>query len=155
MPSREDDEYELIPMSPIRRLERRMEKLESTSSGLDVGSFFKELVAIIRMNQEIVDELAKSSDSLRIELSKLPAKLDQVTSGLNELLTYIKVAAVEETAKSAPEDVKLLSDKLDQLVEINKRLAESNENLTALMESMDKKMKPLPPRPPILRPMVR
>lgn len=155
MPSREDDEYELIPLSPIRRLERRMEKLESSSSGLDVGSFFKELVAIIRMNQEIVDELAKSSDSLRIELSKLPGKLDQVTSNLNELLSYIKAAAVEETVKSAPEEVKMLSEKMDQLVEINKKLAEGNDNIAALLESMERKMKPLPPRPPILRPMVR
>ena len=156
MPTREDEEFELIPLSPIRRLEKRIDKLENTTGGVDVREFFRELVAIIRMNQEIVDELAKSSDALRIELSKLPSKLDDVTQGLNELLSYIKAAAMEETTGISQDTFRPLAEKLDQLIDTNKKIVEGDENVSALLESIDKKLKsPLPPRPPILRPLQR
>ncbi|MBI1978487.1 MAG: hypothetical protein HYS62_00305 [Candidatus Aenigmarchaeota archaeon] len=156
MPTREDEEFELIPLSPIRRMEKRIDKLENTSGGVDVREFFRELVAIIRMNQEIVDELAKSSDALRIELSKLPAKLDDVTQNLNELLSYIKTAAMEETGRISSDAFGPLAEKLDQLIDTNKKIIENDENVSSLLESIDKKMRsPLPPRPPILRPLQR
>lgn len=156
MPRKDEEEFELVPLSPIRRLERRIEKLETSAGGLDVKEFFKELVAIIRMNQEIVDELAKANDALRIELAKLPPKLDEVASSLNELLSYIKASAVEESTSVSEEAFKPLVDKMDQLIEINKKIIESNENISSLLEAVEKKLKsPLPPRPPILKPLVR
>ena len=156
MPSKEDEEFELVPMSPIRRLERRLDKVEhAAGGGVDVREFFRELVAIIRMNQEIVDELAKSNDALRIELSKLPARLEQVASNLNELIGYIKAAAIEET-RGSPEGLQPLAEKMDQLIELNKKLTEENENMASFLESIEKKLKsPLPPRPPFLKPLVR
>ncbi|MBI2005349.1 MAG: hypothetical protein HYS80_01145 [Candidatus Aenigmarchaeota archaeon] len=156
MSTRDDEEFELVPLSPIRRMEKRIDKLENTTGGVDVREFFRELVAIIRMNQEIVDELAKSSDALRIELSKLPGKLDEVTRGLNELLSYIKAAAVEESTQISADTFKPLTEKLEELVETNKKIMENDENVSGLLESIDKKLKqPLPPRPPILRPIQR
>lgn len=156
MPTNNDEEFELVPMSPIRRLEKRIDRLENTSGGVDVREFFRELVAIIRMNQEVVDELAKSSDALRIELSKLPSKIDEVTKNLNELLGYIRAAAVEEAMQISPETFKPLTEKLDQLIETNKKIIENDENVSGLLESIEKKMRsPLPPRPPILRPIQR
>ena len=156
MPTRDDEEFELVPLSPIRRMEKRIDKLENTTGGVDVREFFRELVAIIRMNQEIVDELAKSSDALRIELSKLPGKLDDVTRNLNELLSYIRAAAIEETTQISPDAFKPLTEKFDQLIETNKKMIESDENISALLESIDTKLRPpLPNRPPILRPIQR
>ncbi len=157
MSTREDEEFELIPMSPVRRLERRIDKLENTSGGVDVREFFRELVAIIRMNQEIVDELAKSSDALRIELSKLPGKLDDVTRNLNELLTYIRSAAAEESTQISSTAFQPLVDKLDVLIETNKKIIENDENVSGLLESIEKKFKspPLPPRPAMFRPIQR
>ncbi len=156
MPTREDEEFELVPLSPVRRLEKRIDKLENTTGGVDVREFFRELVAIIRMNQEIVDELAKSSDALRIELAKLPAKLDEVARGLNELISYIKAAAVEESTGIPPDAFKPLTEKLDELVQTNRKMIENDENVSSLLESIEKKLKsPLLPRPPILRPLQR
>ncbi len=156
MPTREDEEFELVPLSPIRRLEKRIDKLENTTGGVDVREFFRELVAIIRMNQEIVDELAKSSDALRIELAKLPAKLDEVTRNLNELISYIRAAATEETGQISSEAFRPLADKLDQLIATNQKIIENNENVSGLLESIEKKFKPpLPPKPPFLRPIQR
>jgi hypothetical protein len=113
---REDEEYELIPMSPIRRLERRMRKIEE-SPGMDTRDFFKEIVEMVRMNQQIVDEIAKADDALRIEISKLPAKLDELISQLNELLSFIKASAVEESGPA--ESLKPMLEKMDALIEGN------------------------------------
>jgi len=153
---KDDEEFELVPLSPVRRLEKRIDRLENTSGGVDVREFFRELVAIIRMNQEIVDELAKASDALRIELAKLPAKLDEVTQNLNELLSYIKAAAVEEATQITPNTFKPLVERLDQLIETNKKIIENDENISGLLESIDKKFRPpLPPRPPMFKPIVK
>lgn len=141
----EKDEFELVPMSPIRRMERRLEHLESTS-GLDAKGFLKEMVDIIKMNQMLVDELAKANDSLRIEISKLPSRLDELVAHLTELLTYIKASATEETVTGS---FKPLVEKFDQLIEANKKIADSNQSMLSALEEIDKKLKRpmLPPRP--------
>ncbi len=154
-----DEEFELVPMSPIRRLEKRLDRMENNTSGVDVREFFRELVAIIRMNQEIVDQLAKSSDALRIEISKLPAKIEETNQNLNELISYIKAAAVEESTSISADTFKPLTEKLDQLIETNKKIIENDENISGLLQSIDKKTRAppsmIPQRPPMLKPIPR
>jgi len=147
----EEEEYELIPVSPIKRLEKRIKKLEA-ERGVDVSSFFKELVSIVRMNQSLVNELAKASDSLRIELSKLPAKLDKLIENQNELLSFIKASAEEEKA-AAPPVSKELIDRMDKLLESNTRIVEGQEAIRDLLERVCRSLRPLPPPPPFRRPL--
>jgi len=148
---REEEEYELVPLSPIRRLERRLEKLES-SVGIDAKEFLREVVDLVRMNQQLVDELAKANDALRIEISKLPGRLEELISNLNELLSYIKASTSEATIPA--EAFKPLIEKLDQLIEGNKKLIESNSEVVAALEEIKEKFKKpaLPPPPPKLIP---
>ena len=156
MPTKDEEDFEVVPLSPVRRLEKRIEKLES-SPDFDMKDFFHELIAIIRMNQEIVDQLAKANDSLRIELAKLPAKIDELNKNLTELLTYIKAAAMEEATGVSPETFKPLTEKIDQLIKTNEKIAVSNEDVTSLLALIEKKLKPSPPprpfypRPPLVR----
>ena len=150
-----DEEYEMIPLSPIRRLEKRISQLESgSSSGLDAKGFFHELVEIVRMNQQLVDELVKANDSLRIELSRIPGRLGDVTKNLNELISYIKAAAKEESAPNSPESMKSVTEKMDKLFELNKKIVENNEALTSIVETIDKKLRPvgMPIRKPMFTP---
>lgn len=143
---KKDEEYELIPISPLRRLEKRIDELEHSSSESDSREFYKQLVEIIRMNQQIVDELAKSNDALRIELSKLPARLEDVANKLGELLSYIKASANEDVSIHQASDMKPLIDKMEQIVDSNKKIVESNQSVISGLEEMERKMKrPLPP----------
>jgi len=153
MPNKEqEEEYEIIPISPLRRLEKRMEQIESVSPAVNVKEIFREVVDVMRMNQQIVNELSKANDAMRLELSKLAQKLEELTNNLNELLSYIKAAAVEESPQ--PQDAtKNLSDKVNELVEANKKMANSNEAVLSILEEIDKKLRrpvlPLPPRKPL------
>jgi regulator of replication initiation timing len=141
----EDKEYELIPISPIRRLERRLDRVEKTSNS---GDFSKELlddvVDIVRMNQMLVDELAKSNDALRIELSKLPGRLDELITNTKELVSFIKASGEQEVSAIGPETMKPVVDKLDELVQENKKMSDKNDALLELLDDVGRKLKRRP-----------
>lgn len=135
-----EEDFELIPVSPLRRLEKRIEKLE-TFSGDDPKSIMKDVIEIIRMNQQIVDELARSNDALRIELSKLPARIEELTSQMKELIMFIKSAGEEEITTVNQESMKPLIEKLDELVKTNKTIGEKNEAMLSLLDEIGKRVK--------------
>jgi len=136
----EEKEYELIPISPLRRLEKRIEKLEASYSGVP-NDIFKDVIDIMRMNQQLVDELAKSNDALRIELSKLPAKLDELIANLKELISFIKSSGEEEAVGITQEAMKPLVEKMDELVKANKTASETNEAMLELLNEINKRLK--------------
>jgi len=154
MAEKHGEEFELIPMSPIRRLEKRLEQLEA-NVGVSNRDFMKDLLDIVRMNQQLVDELAKANDALRIELSKLPGRLEELINGVHELLSYIKATATEETVVSPNVDLTPLTQKLDQLIEGNKKIVETNQSLMSSLDDLEKKLRkpPMPMPPPIRRPV--
>ena len=146
--TKKQEEFELIPVTPLRRLEKRIEELEKKAS-INERELYREIIQIVRMNQEIVDALIKANDSLRIELSKLPLKLEELTKKIDELIELIKAAGEEETESKVSVDNKPLVEKIEKLTEINNKILENNEALISLLEEISKKLtKPLPPVPP-------
>lgn len=150
MPAKEqEEEYEMIPVSPLRRLEKRMEQIEAVSPAIDIKEIFREVVDVIRMNQQIVTELTKADDAMRLELSKLAQKLEGLMDNLNELLSYIKAATNEEAPQVVHESGKELAEKMNELVESNKKAAEGNQNILLVLEEIERKLRrpALPPLP--------
>ena len=137
------EEYEVVPLSPIRRLEKRVEELEKATKGGE-KEFFREMVSIIRLNQEIVSELVKANDALRMELARVVPRVEELVSKLNELLEYIKTAASEETPAQAKESN--LDKKIEELIESNKKISETLEEMLNSLEEVKDKLK----RPPIV-----
>lgn len=145
----DEHEYELIPVSPLRKLETRMDQVERQSTHFSSKEFYRELVEIIRMNQQLVDELAKANDALRIELSRLPSRLEDMVSKLDELITFIKASGGEEYSAPSVDNMAPLLEKMNEIVETNKKIAESNKSVMDSIEEMNKRMKrPMPPLPP-------
>ncbi|MEM5794502.1 MAG: hypothetical protein QXS48_00275 [Candidatus Aenigmatarchaeota archaeon] len=138
------EEVEIVPLSPLRRLERRIEQLESSIGVTDSKGMLKEIIEIVRINQQLVDELAKANDALRIEISKLPARMDELIENLNELLNYIKASAPEETQPS----FKPLTEKIEKLIEQNQKIIENNQSVLNVLSEISEKLK----RPVITRP---
>jgi len=141
----EYDEYELVPMSPIRRMEKRIDRLESSTGGQEI---IKEIIDIVRMNQQMVDELAKSNDALRIELSKLPAKIDELVDSMKEIVSFIKSSGEEETVGITKEAMKPLVQKFDEMINTNKGMSEKSDSMLELLDDISKKLKR-----PMLRPL--
>jgi regulator of replication initiation timing len=150
-----DQEFELIPISPLRRLERRIDEVEKKSQHFDSKEFYKELVDIIRMNQQIVDEMAKSNDALRIELSKLPSRIEQTLARLDELVSFIKASGGEGGEAAVGVDMQPMLEKLTQIAETNSKILETNQALLSSMEDVQRKLKrPTLPAPPLRRPLI-
>ena len=143
----DSNEYELISMSPVRRLEKRLDRLENTSGGENfTKDLLNDVVDIVRMNQMLVDELAKSNDALRIEISKLPGRLDHLIINMKELVSFIKESGEQEVSGASPETMKPVVDKLDELINSNKKITERNDSMIELLDEVGRKMK---------RPLVR
>jgi len=128
------EEYEIVPLSPLRKLEKRIEKLESSIS-VDVKDFFKEIVDIVKMNQEIVTELAKANDAMRIELFGLTRKLEVLIKKFDEFLSYLK-ATEGETGESVKE-----SDLMKVIEELSSRVEELERRIGKLPERRIKLIK--------------
>jgi hypothetical protein len=150
---KEHEEYELIAVSPLRRLEKRIDQLETSTPTIDVKEVFREVMDIVRMNQQLVDELAKANDALRIELAKLPSRMEEMINSLNELVSFIKASASEEGIPSG-EAFKPLVDKLDVLIDTNKKIIENNQAVLSALGEIDKKLKRPSPPMTMRRPML-
>jgi DNA repair ATPase RecN len=123
-------------------LEKRIERLEAYSVE-DPKSIFKDIIEIVRMNQQIVDELAKSNDALRVELSELPGRIDELLNDMKELIAFIKASGELEQSSInfSPEIMKPVVEKLDALVTINKSFVERNEAMMELLDEVNKRLK--------------
>ncbi|MCD6403375.1 MAG: hypothetical protein J7K98_03525 [Candidatus Aenigmarchaeota archaeon] len=148
----ESEEFEIIPVSPLRKLERKIEELEARLP-LDNREIFKEIVSVIRLNQEIVNELVKSTNELKSELAKLPVKIDELVENLKQLIDFIKASAEEEAAGVTADAMHPVVEKLDRLIEQNKKMEELNESLLNVLDALEKRLRrPTLPQPSVQQP---
>ena len=80
------EEYEVVPASPLKRMEQRLANIESQGSPSEVRRLVEEMVELIKSNQRVIDDVIKSDSELRDELSKIPPKLQGVIDGVQEFI---------------------------------------------------------------------
>ena len=142
----DEDMYEVIPTSPIRKLQKRMNMLESSSSASEVQRLIEQIIELIKSNQRIIDDVIKSDSELRSEISRLPVKLDTLVSKMDEFLDLLKAGAQEEPAQAAQAgqpSMEPLVNKINELVEQNKKSIETNQAVLASLGSIDNRLKRL------------
>ena len=123
--SPEDDEYEVIPVGPLRKLEERIEKLEREKETTSYHGFIREILDLVKSNQKLVDEIVKANDELREELSKIPGKIDELLKAWREFIDLLKEAGVTETGSGG----EVQSDKLDELINLNREMLEAIKSM--------------------------
>ena len=102
----EEEEYELIPVSPLRKMEKRMDRMEKGGTS---NEMIKELIEVVRTNQRIVDEVVKINSEMINRVSELSTNVTKMTDKMANFLdkveiTELKGASEEEsTAQAAPE----------------------------------------------------
>jgi len=139
-----EDDYEVIPTSPIRRLEKRLSKIESSSSSSEVNRLIEQIIELVKSNQRVVDDVIKADAELRNEISKVPGKIDELLSGMGEFLDLLKASATEDTVSEISKDVmEPLVKKMGELVETTKKSNELNEASLANLGMIDKRLKRL------------
>ncbi len=155
-----EEEYEIIPTSPLRRLEKRIEKIESGSYSSEIQKLIEQVVELIKTNQKIIDDSIKANNDLIAEVSKLPKKIDDLILEMREFMKLLKVSAEEEEVSSISKEVMSpLVNKLTELIEQNKKSFETNQAVLTTLGIIEKRLKrlyttappataPSVPRPP-------
>ena len=138
----DEEMYEVIPTSPIRKLEQRMSRLESSSSSAEVKYLIEQIIELIKSNQRIIDDVIKSDSELRMELSRLPARLENLASKMDEFLDILKATASEEQGVPG-NSMEPLVEKINELVEQNRKSVESSQAVLTSLGNIDNRLKRL------------
>lgn len=131
--SEDEGGYEGASPSPIRRLEKRIDRLEERKERDTTKDIVREMLDLVEENQKIVDEVVKSNRDLREELQKIPDKVDDVLSQWEEFLEILKEGAGSVPGEGTSGDV---AEKLDRLIEQNSELVEKNEEVIDSIKSL-------------------
>ncbi len=137
-----EEEYEIIPTSPLRRLEKRISRVESSSSTSQTQRLIEQIIELIKSNQRVIDDVIKADSELRNELSKLPGRIDNLVSGMNEFMELLKASATEETVSGmSREAIDPLVAKMDELINQNKKGAETNSAVLNSLGMIENRLK--------------
>jgi len=141
-----EEEYEVIPTSPLRRIEKRMSKLEDASSSSEVRRLIEQIIELIKSNQRVIDDIIKSDAELRNEVSKLPGKIDDLVTSMNEFVEMLKASAGEESAAGVSagitkEVITPLVDKMNKFIEVSRKSQEIGQATLASLGVIDKRLK--------------
>ena len=115
-----EDDYELVPLSPIRRLEKRMERLERTGTATET---IKELTEIVRANQHVIDNVVKLNTDMLSKVSDLVNSVNSITTKMNDFISRIEVSSTSAPKTGEPEETQDLENRIDErLSKLEKRL---------------------------------
>lgn len=138
------DEFELVQVSPMRRLEGRVKQLEygSPYSGLpQLQTLINQIIELVKSNQRIIDEVIKANSDLRSELSKLPPRIDELVRQMKDFM-HLLSAAGSESEVSIPSDMMSpVTEQLQKIADQNQKLLESNQEMIGAMGEMNKKIR--------------
>lgn len=138
------EEYELVPLDPIRSLEKKVERLEASLTGKSVS---QEYLDLVRTNQQVVDDLVRMNTEVISKLLQLSDSINGLVGKLNDFMNKFEIAGGSE------ENI----EKMKALEEENKRLKDGYEELIEKMSKVEKRVNALliskmPMRRPVARP---
>ena len=137
------EDYEVIPLTPLRRLEKRLESIETSKSMDGLERFIDKALNMVELNQKIVEEVVKANQGLREDLAVLVGKMDQTNERTCELIEIIKEAGDgEEEGKSNADDLKnIMTPLIERIEDIKKSASDNNISIAEALASMDKRIK--------------
>ncbi len=131
-----EEEYELVPVSPIKRLEREIEDLKKKK----VAEIpIEKLGDNIEKLNEQVSKLVTVNINLQAKITELLIKNAELIEGVTEMVELLKRASeVEVTAETKPEQKIDLSPVVNELKNISSQNAQILEGFKRLNEYMQK-----------------
>lgn len=139
----DDEDYEVVPLTPLRRLEKRITSMESSKSFTNMERMMDKILDMVELNQRIVDEMVKANTSLRGDLATLIGKIDALQGKLTSFIDIVEEAGKEDVDES--EAVSALRGMVVPLVksitDANDKLLRSNESIAENLSTIDKRLK--------------
>jgi hypothetical protein len=141
MPEDETESYEIIPVTPLKKLEKRMEQVEQAGTMPQLQSLINQIIELIRSNQKIVNDVIQANSELRNEMSRIPTKIDELTSTMKSFISLVEAAGKEEVANKSQESIKPLTEYMQKMVEQNQKMLESNKAMIEQLDNIGRKLR--------------
>ncbi len=141
----DSDEYEVIPLDPIRKLERRIDEMEQKSELSREEGVIRDVVDIMKTNQQMVNNMVDSTNNLKTSVEDLTHKMDTIIDDIGKFLDLLEEASeasLEQDINRNIEDslVSPLTDKMSEIVETNQQMLEGLSSVGEHLNKMEKKM---------------
>lgn len=139
----QDSDYEVVPLTPIRKLEKKIENLEASKTMTNMERFMDKVIDMVELNQKLVDDVVESNQGLREDLGVMIGKMDSLTDKIDEFVTMIKQAGQTEQEGAVTKEVaeKVVAPLIDKMDEMHKREIETQTNMIALLDNIEKRLK--------------
>ena len=141
MPEESTESYEIIPVTPLKKLEQRMERVEQTGTIPQLQSLINQIIELIRSNQKIVNDVIQANAELRNEISKLPPKIEDLTNMLKSFITLVEAAGKEEAGGMGPDALKPLTEYMQKMVDQNQKMLDGNQAMIEQLDNIARKLK--------------
>jgi chromosome segregation ATPase len=125
------EEYEVIPLDPIRALEKRVKKIEESIQEKSVGN---EYIELVKTNQQVVADLIRLNTGIIDKLNNLASKIEELVKSIDEFLNKFEIE-IENGGKE--------SKRVKELEEENQRLREAQEELLDKISKLEKRINAL------------
>ncbi len=107
-----EEEYELIPVSPLKKMEKRIEKLETTGTSKES---IKELIEIVRANQHVIDDVVRVNSDMMKRVSELITAVSNQNNKLNDFMSRIEFSESGEEQGEQGGVEKRIDERLEKL----------------------------------------
>jgi methyl-accepting chemotaxis protein len=141
MPEDETESYEIIPVTPLKKLEQRMERVEQAGTMPQLQSLINEIIELIRSNQKIVNDVIQANAELRNEMSRLPSKIDELTSTMKNLIALVEAAGKEEISSTTTDSMKPMTEYMQKMVDQNQKIIEGNQAMLDQLDTIGRKLR--------------
>lgn len=141
MPEEGTESYEIIPVTPLKKLEQRIERVEQTGTIPQLQNLITQIIELIRSNQKIVNDVIQANAELRNEISKLPSKFEELTSMMKNFIALVEAAGKEEVSTPSAETFKPLTEYLQKMVDQNQKIMEGNQAMLDQLDNISKKLR--------------
>ena len=139
------DDYEMVPVGPIRKLERRIDELqqESTQAGGSNDELVRDVLDIMKSNQKIVNDMTESTHELKNSVEDLTHKMDEVVSNMNSFMDLLQEASEVDMEGEIVGDMEqrianAIGTKMDDVAE---NIQASNEEVINNLQSINNNLR--------------
>jgi hypothetical protein len=136
-----EEYYELLPVSPIKKLKKEIEEIKkavtSNTSTQIQNELIKEIMETVKMNQRVVEDIVKSNAALQTKMSEMIIVMNRLIEEISIMGESFKKAAEALTIEAKSERTEELLTKL--LSEMSKLITQ-NQNILDSLTKLEKQM---------------
>ncbi|MFP4038193.1 MAG: hypothetical protein ACLFTA_00215 [Candidatus Nanohaloarchaea archaeon] len=145
--SSDDEDYEVVPVGPIRKLERRIDEIQEETQKAQSSGQHDELVRdvldIMKSNQKIVNDMTESTHELKNSVEDLTHKMDEVVENMNNFMDLLNEASEMDMEGEVVGDIEgRLADAIgNKMDEVASDIQESNKEVVDHLENMNESIR--------------